>query len=461
MLPATWVRVEVRTQARPPGMTAISADQPSAGQRPWQVTWTPTFILFLAYLFTIVTGRLPVGTVVMVLALCSLLVQRTTLRIPPFLWLFVAWTMWALVGYAMTLYPEPVEQALIEHGKVFLVALVAVNALRTGTQIRFFIMFVLLSYILFPARSTLVNYLHGYTLFGRAVGPFIYGNPNDLAAHTILLLGPALALWACASRGSPARMLGLGGAALLTVVIVLTQSRGAFLALGAMALPSTITLARRRPRAVVGLAACLGLALYLAPASFWERMQGLSKGTSVETIGEMDAEGSARQRFAVLQAATRIIRDHPGVGVGFGAYEFAQHRYNPALGYLDTHNTYLNVLAETGVPGLALFLGIVISVLRGVRDARRRAGRVLPVEAEMLRWLQYALVGYLIAGVFGSFAKLAFLYVYLALLWCAARVVSAEGVAPSARAPRLPHPDRATTAAQRFARWGGSLPHSG
>ena len=121
----------------------------------------------------------------------------------------------------------------------------------------------------------------------------------------------------------------------------------------------------------------------------------------------------------------------------------------------------MNVLAETGVPGLALFLGIVISVLRAVRDARRRAGRVFPVEAEMLRWLQYALVGYLIAGVFGSFAKLAFLYVYLALLWCAARVVSTEGVAPSARAPRLPHPDRATTATQRFPRWGGSLPHSG
>ena len=444
---------------RPTGVTAIGAEQRS-GQRPWQITWTPTFILLLGYLFTILTGRLPVGTLVMVLALCSLLLQGRSLRVPPFLFLFLAWMMWALVGYAMTSYPAVVYDALIEHGKVFLVALVAVNALRTRTEIRFFIVFVLVAYILFPARSTLVNYLHGYTLFGRAVGPFIYGNPNDLAAHTILLLGPALALWASSNRGSPARVIGLGGAAILTVVIVLTQSRGAFLALGAMALPSTIALARRRPRAIVGLAAFVGLALYLAPASFWHRMQGLSKGTSVETIGDMDPEGSARQRFAVLGAATRIIRDHPVVGVGFGAYEFAQHRYNPALGYLDTHNTYLNVLAETGVPGLVLFLWIVISVVRTVRRTRRRASRAFPADTEMLRWLEYALVGYLIAGVFGSFGKLAFLYVYLALLWCAARTVYAQGLPENPAETPLMQTTPTPAASGRFPGWGGSIPRS-
>jgi O-antigen ligase len=204
-----------------------------------------------------------------------------------------------------------------------------------------------------------------------------------------------------------------------------------------MALPSSITLVRRRPRAVLALAACLGVGLYFAPKSFWARMQGLRKATSVATIGEMDPEGSARQRFAVLQTATRIIRDHPVVGVGLGAYELTNARYSPALGDLDTHNTYLNVVAETGFPGLALFLAIVFSVLRVVYAARRRAGRALPAEAETLRWLQYALLGYLIAGAFGSFAKLAFLYVYLALLWCTARTVYAQGI-PGSPLPETP-----------------------
>src|SRR6266576_5964350 len=409
-------------------MTAIRAEPAPAAQRPWLHIWTPTFVLFMAYLFAIVTGRLPVGAVVMVAAIASLFLQRATFRTPGFLGLFAAWTLWAALGYVVTPYPEVVGDSLTERVKLVLVTLVAVNALRRWTQIHYFILCVLVSYVLFPARSTLVNYVHGYTLFGRAIGPFIYGNPNDLAAHTILVLGPALALCAGAPRGSPIRWIALASAALLTLVIVLTQSRGAFVALGVMALPTTITLVRRRPRAIAGVAAVLGLVLYLSPASFWARMQGLRKATSVATIGEMDPEGSARQRFAVLQTATRIIRDHPVLGVGLGAYEVAQYRYNPSLGYLDTHNTYLNVLAETGVPGLVLFLMIVISVLQVVRHARRRAGRALPAEAETLRWLQYALVGYLIAGVFGSFAKLAFLYVYLALLWCAARTVYAQGL---------------------------------
>jgi hypothetical protein len=195
--------------------------------------------------------------------------------------LFAAWTLWAALGYAVTSYPEVVGDSLTERAKLVLVTLVAVNALRRWTQIRYFILFVLVTYVLFPARSTLVNYVHGYTLFGRAIGPFIYGNPNDLAAHTILVLGPALALWTGAPRGSPIRWVALASAALLTLVIVLTESRGAFVALGVMALPTTITLVRRRPRAIAGVAAVLGLVLYLAPASFWARMQGLRKATSV------------------------------------------------------------------------------------------------------------------------------------------------------------------------------------
>lgn len=441
-------------------MTASGAEPAPAGPRPWRHTWTPTFVLFLAYLFAIVTGRLPVGAVVMVCAIASLFLQRATLRTPAFLGLFAAWTLWAALGYAVTSYPEVVGDSLTERAKLVLVTLVAVNALRRWTQIRYFILFVLVTYVLFPARSTLVNYVHGYTLFGRAIGPFIYGNPNDLAAHTILVLGPALALWTGAPRGSPIRWVALASAALLTLVIVLTESRGAFVALGVMALPTTITLVRRRPRAIAGVAAVLGLVLYLAPASFWARMQGLRKATSVATIGEMDPEGSARQRFAVLQTATRIIRDHPVLGVGLGAYEVAQYRYNPSLGYLDTHNTYLNVLAETGLPGLVLFLALIINVLRGVQHARRRAARESPAQAEALRWLQYALLGYLTAGVFGSFSRLAFLYVYLALLWCASRTTEGLGLPTTPVEPPRGRPKGAPTWSTRGRSWLGSLTQS-
>jgi O-antigen ligase len=387
-------------------------------------------------MFIIVTYRFQVASIVMVVALGTLFLQRSALRAPTFLWLFAAWIVWAGIGYSATRYPDAVWEALTERSKVLLVALVAVNALRTGTQIRYFMLFVLVSFLLFPARSALVNYVTGNTMFGRAIGPFIYGNPNDLAALAILVLGPALAIWASSARGSPVRWFGLACAAPLIVIVVLTQSRGGFLALCVMALPSAIVLVRRRPRTVVAVAVLVGVAVYFTPAKYWARVEGLRNATSVAAIGEMDPEGSARQRFAVLQTAIRIVEDHPVLGIGMGAYGLANAHYSPSLGGLDTHNTYLNVVAETGLPGLVLFLALVTTVLRDARAARRRAGRVFPAEAEMVRWLQYGLVGYLIAGVFGSYSKLTFPYIFLALLWSASQVLRAK--CPPATSPRPP-----------------------
>lgn len=406
-------------------MSGISGDATLPEHEPWHLTWTPTFVVFLAYMFIIVTYKFGIGTIVMAVALVTLLLQRGGLRVPTFLWWFAAWIAWAAIGYALTPYPDQVGPSLIEHVKLLLVALVAVNALRTPTQVRYFILCVLASYLLFPVRATLVNYLTGYTRLGRAVGPFIYENSNDLAAITILMLAPALALWAGEARRPRLRWIGLAAAVPLIVTILLTQSRGAFIALAVIGLPSGIALARRRPRLAPALVLLVALALYLAPAGLWERLAGLGKATSFETIAEMDPEGSAQQRFAVLQTAARMVGDRPLLGVGLGAYAHANLDYSPALGMLDTHNTYMNIAAETGLPGLALFVALLTSVLLAARDARRGTDRGSPSASEMLRWLQVGLVAFLAAGVFGSFSKLAFAYVYLALLWSASQMVPA------------------------------------
>jgi len=115
----------------------------------------------------------------------------------------------------------------------------------------------------------------------------------------------------------------------------------------------------------------------------------------------MDPEGSAEQRFAVLKTAARIIADHPVLGIGLGAYHNANADYSPDLGMKDTHNTYMNVAAETGVPGLILFLALVGSVLLSARAARRGAGPAAAAQAEEVRWLQYSVTGYLVAAVIG------------------------------------------------------------
>jgi hypothetical protein len=116
----------------------------------------------------------------------------------------------------------------------------------------------------------------------------------------------------------------------------------------------------------------------------------------------------------------------PLLGIGIGAYGFANAAYSPALGLKDTHNTYMNVAAETGLPGLALFLALITNVLIGARAARGGGANASPAQQEIVRWLQLAVIGYLIAGVFGSYARLNVPYVFLALLWSASRVAAAQ-----------------------------------
>ena len=46
-------------------MSGILADPVVPARRPFQVSWTPAFVGLLAYIFVIMTYRLPIGTVVM------------------------------------------------------------------------------------------------------------------------------------------------------------------------------------------------------------------------------------------------------------------------------------------------------------------------------------------------------------------------------------------------------------
>jgi len=415
---------------------------------PWRVTYTPLLVLFSAYTFMILTYRAKGATIVMVLALAFFVLQRAAIRVPTFLWLFTAWIGWAGVSYALNPSNDPdLWTALVEHAKLLLIILIAVNAVRTPTQLRRYILFVVVSFMLFPGRSTLQNYVFGYTVFGRAVGPFIYANSNALAAISLLILGPAFALWASEKPRRVLRLIGLGAATALIVIVILTQSRGGFLGLITVLVPSAIALTRRQPRTVVAMAAVLAAGLFAAPASFWQRMGGLSKATNVETIGDMDAEGSARERYAVMQTALRILSDHPVLGVGLGAYQRVNAEYSPSIGRKDTHNTYLNVAAETGIPGLLIFLTAVGSVFWFAHDtgsgSGKRRGAARTPDEERVYWLRSGLAGYLVAGVFGSYARIAITYIFISLVWTAARAARAahtqrQGVSAPTQAFTLP-----------------------
>jgi O-antigen ligase len=360
------------------------------------------------------------------LALLGLVLRPQDLSFPPPIRWAAGFLLWASLSAVFAISPEIAGDALTERLKAVVIFFVVVNALRTPQQLRFYMLLILAAFLIYPARGALNNYIHGETLFGRAIWNKIYANPNDLAAITLLMLGLALAVATAKTLDRRLRWaLGLYVPVLL-VIILLTQSRGVFIGLLVGFGPALLKHARQRP--ALALSGVLALAV-LIPAASWHRFEAMSKLTSVETLGEADPYGSARQRFEILKVGWQIFESNPVLGVGIGCYNEANARFAPRLGKRDAHNTYLGLAAETGVPGLLLWLGLVGSVLGYVK--RRRRSLETHDSTIQARWLERAVIGCLVASFFGTYSGLTVIYLILGTLWACAHVLGNEVPIPA------------------------------
>lgn len=77
-----------------------------------------------------------------------------------------------------------------------------------------------------------------------------------------------------------------------------------------------------------------------------------------------DPKSTALSRFVLWKAAIAYTSEHPLTGVGIGV--FAEHIGPEVMGRvgLHAHNIFLNVMTETGIPGLLIFLGLLGSIFR-------------------------------------------------------------------------------------------------
>ena len=406
---------------------------PVEPRRPWlaerlgipPVQWSLPLIGLCVFTYAVVGYKLPVGDLGIGLAALGLLLQLGSVRLPAPVWLYAGFMLWAFVSSLSSSYAGLAIDTIVERLKVLAVIVVIVNALRTEGQVRFYLIFFLACYVLYPVRGTLVG---GDDRGGRAVWNYIYSNSNDLATLCLLALGMALGcMFARPSRVS-VRLGGAISAMLLLLVILLTQSRGAFIGLVVGMGPALFWSGLKRPARLAVSAVIVALVVVqFVPDKVWDRLSGIEKLTDSSTIAQADREGSAAERYEVQKAAWQIFLDHPLFGIGLGAYPYENAKYAPHVGLMDTHNTYLNLAAELGWPGLLLWCTLVLSVLRYARRARRHAP---PSELTTQQaWLERALCAYLAAALFGSYSKLTFVYIVIAVLWCSANVVESQQAA--------------------------------
>jgi O-antigen ligase len=403
-----------------------------AERLPWRgVKWSMTYIGFLGYLFAITTYRLPIGNVSMVVGLVGLLMQPERVRVPGILKGLALFLLWCTIGYAVTDYPQNVSDRLQIVGKMWFVALVAANALRTRPQIRFAIFFWLGCFALYPVRGSIFNYyLYHETVVGRATWNYIFSNPNDVAAYCVLMLALAFGLLSLERKG-PVRLATIMGLAVVPFLVLLTKSRGGFLGMAVFVMLALLA-QRKRGKAFVIVFLIAGLVIGLAPSNVLDRVRGLKEVDS-GNLQEVDEEGSAFQRYEIWKVAGTIIKEHPVIGVGLGAYP-AVHRITSqrpqfnrtARGPRDTHSTYLNVTAETGLVGAAILFGSYLIALLQINAVRNRAKKLLPATSQMLYVYLAGTLGFFVSAVFGSMAHVSFLILTVIFMWVITEVVRQE-----------------------------------
>ncbi len=122
-----------------------------------------------------------------------------------------------------------------------------------------------------------------------------------------------------------------------------------------------------------GIVGVFGIFLLARPfASAWK--PGATSPSMHQVLGEVRSILNLKQnqnRLVLWRTAMRIAADHPVLGTGFGTFRLAFAEYRPpGFAYLETrgdppfaHNVFLNLAAETGVPGLVAFILLYATAL--------------------------------------------------------------------------------------------------
>ncbi|WP_095110745.1 O-antigen ligase [Pseudomonas sp. Irchel 3E20] len=264
---------------------------------------------------------------------------------------------------------------------------------------------------------------------GRAAG--LLDDPN-LMAMIVAFAVPLALLLAIHSPSAGQRLLWLGCIGLLLAGMTATQSRSGLLvlllSLGLGVWHYRSHLPGIRPRhlgfAMLALAIAVPLAAYTVPASYFARMQSLAAlGGNVST----QADESLGRRASYVLVGGQLILEHPLLGAGPGT--FPQHYANSGYAKLfiashrkpgdllrEAHNTYLGLLAETGIPAALLFIAMIALGLWNFLRARALClRRGAHEQADLLTHLGISLLVLALFLLFLSVPNLKYLWIMLAL----------------------------------------------
>ncbi len=266
----------------------------------------------------------------------------------------------------------------------------------------------------------------------RAAGPI--GDPNRYAQILIVLLPIAL-LRIRAEQRRALKVLAAFAAVTILAGIMLSYSRGAFLAL-ALLVPAMGLLGYIRSRHVL-IAAVVAVVLapivgprYLARMDTIWIVPDLLSNARAEPV---QADGAIRGRLTEMLAAYTVFRDYPIIGVGPGQFlpfysvEYMDNRDIAFRGIgrvRRAHSLYLELAAETGIIGVVTFMTIVCFIGQRLWRARKRWLRTHPALADLATTFLLSLMGYLATALFLQLSYQRYYWLLLGLAGAAVQILT-------------------------------------
>ena len=245
---------------------------------------------------------------------------------------------------------------------------------------------------------------------GRMQGLGYYANPNEFGKLMCTAI-PFVGIFVWGSKSISLRALSIVAVITMIAAVGLTQSRTCFVALAIIAVTPTLVSANEGLMKRVFMLAVLGAAFVytfsVLPGPLQERMQSITNFASDDSfLGRVRAWGQGVQ----------MVTWYPLYGVGKGQW-YSYHGLAP-------HNSFVQVMAEMGIPGILIFCRIVwvswIQVGRAYAGSDTQPDRMMSllgkgIAASYLGYLFYIFLGnqgyspwtYFYFGICAAYAHIA------------------------------------------------------
>jgi O-antigen ligase len=321
-----------------------------------------------------------VGLVLLVGAIPAVL-QSGHIRMPgPMQWLVMAFYLWFCCSYFWTIEPTATLEKMRGYLQEIMIVWLVWEFAESPSDLRSLLRaFVAGSWVL--ALLTLANFTSAEAIAANQIRFVAEGqDPNDVARFLDLGI-PLAALLINSERQWKWRLLALGYLPLALVAVILTASRGGFLAAIIALSGCALLLARSHGKRVLAgtfaLPLLVGGLWFLIPHETFERLA---------TIPSQLQGGDLNQRWNIWVAGWHAFARAPLIGTGAGSFVSAAGT-NP----IDTaHNSVLSIAVGGGLCALCMAAGIV--ALAAWSALQTRGSLFIALSTSLLLWVIASMV---------------------------------------------------------------------